>query len=49
MMRRASGARWQRRQGDIMINPLDIMPILALALMIAFIPLLADGPPGSCS
>jgi hypothetical protein len=28
-----------------MVNPLEIMPVLALALMIVFIPLLAHGPP----
>ncbi len=26
-----------------MVNPLEIMPVLALAAMIALIPLLADG------
>jgi hypothetical protein len=49
MMRRALRARWRRRQGDIMINPLDIMPVLALALIIALIPLLADHPPSGRS
>ncbi len=29
-----------------MVNPFEIMPVLALALMIVFIPLLARGPPG---
>jgi hypothetical protein len=29
-----------------MVNPLDILPVLLLALMIVFIPLLSDGPPG---
>lgn len=29
-----------------MVNPLEIMPVLALALMIVVIPLLADRPPG---
>jgi hypothetical protein len=29
-----------------MVNPLDILPILALALAIACLPLLSDGPPG---
>lgn len=28
-----------------MVNPLEIMPVLALALMIVFIPLLTDRPP----
>jgi hypothetical protein len=28
-----------------MVNPLEIMPILALALIIVCLPLLADGPP----
>ena len=32
-----------------MVNPLDILPILLLALMIVFIPLLGDQPPGSSS
>jgi len=27
-----------------MVNPLEIMPVLALALMIVFIPLWADPP-----
>jgi len=27
-----------------MVNPLEIMPVLALALMIVFIPLLRDRP-----
>jgi hypothetical protein len=29
-----------------MVNPLEILPILALALAIALLPLLADRPPG---
>ena len=29
-----------------MVNPLEILPVLTLALMIVFIPLLARGPPG---
>ena len=29
-----------------MVNPLDILPVLALALAIALLPLLADRPPG---
>ena len=28
-----------------MVSPLEIMPVLALALAIVFIPLLSDGPP----
>jgi hypothetical protein len=28
-----------------MVNPLDILPILALALTIVFIPMLSDGAP----
>jgi len=28
-----------------MVNPLEILPVLTLALMIVFIPLLADRPP----
>ena len=28
-----------------MVNPFDILPVLTLALMIVFIPLLGDGPP----
>jgi hypothetical protein len=28
-----------------MVNPLEIMPILALAVLIVFIPVLADPPP----
>jgi hypothetical protein len=27
------------------VNPLDILPVLAMALMIVFIPVLSDGPP----
>ena len=27
-----------------MVNPLDIMPILAMALAIACVPILSDGP-----
>jgi hypothetical protein len=27
-----------------MVNPLEIMPILALAIMIVFIPILSEGP-----
>jgi hypothetical protein len=27
-----------------MVNPLEIMPILALAIMIVCIPILSDGP-----
>ena len=34
----------RRRQGVIMVNPLDIMPVLALALMIVLLPLAADRP-----
>jgi len=29
-----------------MVNPLEILPVLALALLIVCIPLLCDGPPG---
>jgi hypothetical protein len=29
-----------------MVNPLKIMPVLALVMMITLLPLLADGPPG---
>jgi hypothetical protein len=28
-----------------MVNPLEIMPILALAVLIVFIPVLTDAPP----
>jgi hypothetical protein len=28
-----------------MVNPFEILPVLALALMIVFIPLLSDEPP----
>jgi hypothetical protein len=31
-------------KGDSMVNPLEIMPVLALAAMIACIPLFADPP-----
>jgi hypothetical protein len=27
-----------------MVNPLEIMPVLAMAIMIACIPILSDGP-----
>jgi hypothetical protein len=27
-----------------MVNPLEIMPVLALAILIVFIPILSDGP-----
>jgi hypothetical protein len=27
-----------------MVNPLEIMPVLALAVLIVFIPILSDGP-----
>jgi hypothetical protein len=45
MAQYVSRVRLRRREGDIMVSPLDIMPILALALLIALIPLLADSPP----
>jgi hypothetical protein len=32
-------------EGGAMVNPFDIMPVLALAALIAFIPLLSEGPP----
>jgi hypothetical protein len=28
-----------------MINPMEIMPVLALALALALIPFISDGPP----
>jgi hypothetical protein len=27
-----------------MVNPLEIMPVLAMAVLIVFIPILSDGP-----
>jgi len=30
-----------------MVNPLDILPVLLMALAIACIPLMDDGPPSS--
>jgi hypothetical protein len=38
-------AAQQRSKQAVMISPLEIMPVLALALAIVFIPLLSDGPP----
>jgi hypothetical protein len=32
-----------------MISPLDILPILAFALIIVIVPLLSDGPPRQAS
>jgi hypothetical protein len=32
-------------EGGDLVNPLDIMPVLALLAVIVCIPLLSDGPP----
>jgi hypothetical protein len=29
-----------------MVNPLEVLPVLLLALSIVLVPLLSDGPPG---
>ena len=29
-----------------MVNPLEVLPVLLLALSIVLLPLLSDGPPG---
>ena len=42
----ASMAAGSSDEGGSMVNPLEIMPVLALAVMIVCIPLLAEPPAG---
>jgi hypothetical protein len=45
--RRGDGGHQPRGAGATMANTLQALPVLLLALMIVFIPLLSDGPPSA--